>query len=208
MDFPNDKKGRIIFLNGVSSSGKSSIAAQLLRELDTPYFAMGVDVVNGLRAKERTLELGADELREVLMRTRAGFHRAVAGMAHAGNDLVMDHVLSEHWRLIDCLAVLDGLDVVFVGVHCELAELRRREITRGDREIGQAEGQLAQVHAHGLYDIEFDTAVQSPRDCALQIKDFVAQPARVRAFDQLRAAAIEKGELRPDRLGVSKSTVS
>ncbi|WP_425303565.1 phosphotransferase-like protein [Nocardia wallacei] len=31
-------------------------------------------------------------------------HRAVAAMASAGNDIVMDHVLSEPWRLRDCLA--------------------------------------------------------------------------------------------------------
>lgn len=182
----NGHKGRIIFLNGVSSSGKSSIAEQLLLVLDTPYFHMSVDVINGLRAKKRTLELAPDSLREVLMRTRAGFHRAAAGMAHAGNDVVVDHVLSEPWRLTDCLAVMNGLDVVFVGVHCELDELRRREIARGDREIGQGEAQLAQVHSHGLYDLEFDTATISPRECALRIKDFLAQPAGVRAFDRLR----------------------
>ncbi|UVS79515.1 chloramphenicol phosphotransferase CPT family protein [Actinokineospora sp. UTMC 2448] len=205
MVFAASRKGRIIFLNGVSSSGKSSIAAQLLSVLDTPYFAMSVDVINGLRAKERTLELGEDGIREVLVHTRAGFHRAVAGMAHAGNDVVMDHVLSEPWRLIDCLAVMNGLDVVLVGVHCDLEELRRREISRGDREIGQAEGQLAMVHAHGLYDIECDTSVLSARACALRIKDFLARPAGTRAFDRLRVNALTAGTLRPDQLGPSVS---
>ncbi|MCG8916479.1 chloramphenicol phosphotransferase CPT family protein [Actinokineospora sp. PR83] len=201
MGFPNGRTGRIILLNGVSSSGKSSIAEQLLLVLDTPWFSIGVDVINGLRAKERSRELGQDALREVLMRTRAGFHRAVAGMAHAGNDVVVDHVLSEPWRLIDCLAVMDGLDVVFVGVHCGLEELRRREAARGDREIGQAEGQLARVHAHGLYDLECDSGARSPRACALQIKDFLAQPARARAFDRLRDKATAGGVLLPDQLG-------
>ncbi|MGW5049785.1 chloramphenicol phosphotransferase CPT family protein [Actinokineospora sp. NPDC004072] len=201
--FSAGHKGRIIFLNGVSSSGKSSIAAQLLSVLDTPYFNMGVDVFNGLRAKERTLELGEDRIREVLVRTRAGFHRAVAGMAHAGNDVVVDHVLSEPWRLIDCLAVMNGLDVVLVGVHCDVEELRRRELTRGDREIGQAERQLAAVHAHGLYDIECDTSVLSSRECASRIKDFLALPAGTRAFDLLREKAIAVGALRPDQLRVT-----
>ncbi|WNV88554.1 phosphotransferase-like protein [Umezawaea sp. Da 62-37] len=182
-----DRKGRVVFLNGVSSSGKTSIAEQLLRVLDTPYFHLGVDVVNGLRAKERTLELGPAELADVLRRTRAGFHRVVAGMAQAGNDVVVDHLLSEPWRLVDCLAVLEGLDVVFVGVHCPVDELRRREIARGDREPGQAESQLALVHAHGLYDVECDTGVESPLDCALRIKAFLAEPVRERAFDRLRA---------------------
>ena len=77
---------------------------------------MSVDAFNSMRARQKTLELDPAELDAVLARTRAGFHRAVAGMAEAGNDLVVDHVLSEQWRLLDCLAVLAGYRVVFVEI--------------------------------------------------------------------------------------------
>lgn len=137
------RTGQVIFLNGTFSSGKSSIAEQLLLVLDRPFFHMSVDAINSMRSRERTLELSPDELATVLARTRAGFHRAVAGMAEAGNDLVVDYVLSEQWRLLDCLAVLDGLDVIFVGVRCSARELGRRERVRGDRETGQATAQLS-----------------------------------------------------------------
>lgn len=80
-----------------------------------------------MRARRRTLELDPDELAATLARTRAGFHRAVAGMAQAGNDLVVDYVLSEQWRLLGCLTVFSGLDVVFIGVRCSEQELARRE---------------------------------------------------------------------------------
>lgn len=176
----------IIFLNGTSSSGKSSIAAELLRVLDMPYFHLSVDAIGALRAVERTLELDGPELADVLRRTRAGFHRAVAGMAQAGNDVVVDHVLSEPWRLQDCLEVLEGLDVVFVGVRCPLAELERREAARGDRVAGQAAAQFEEVHQHGLYDFECDTSTSSPRECALAIKEFVRRAPARRAFDVLR----------------------
>lgn len=154
--------------------------------LDTPYFHMGVDAFGAMRAVERTLELDGPELAAVLRRTRAGFHRAVAGMAQAGNDVVVDHVLSEPWRLRDCLEVLDGLDVVFVGVHCHLAELERRERVRGDRVPGQAAAQLKNVHQHRLYDFECDTSTSSPRECALAIKEFLDRAPARRAFDELR----------------------
>jgi chloramphenicol 3-O phosphotransferase len=49
--------GQIIFLNGASSSGKTSIARELLLVLDRPYFHMSVDAINGMRARQRTLEL-------------------------------------------------------------------------------------------------------------------------------------------------------
>jgi chloramphenicol 3-O phosphotransferase len=182
--------GQIIFLNGASSSGKTSIAEQLLLVLDRPYFHMSVDAINGMRAKQRTLELGAADLDAVLARTRAGFHRAVAGMAQAGNDIVVDHVLSERWRLLDCLTVLAGLDVVFVGVRCAAPELERRERLRGDREPGQAVVQQRRVHAHGSYDFECDTTATSPADCAIAIREFLARRTTPGAFDRLRSTLL------------------
>lgn len=179
--------GQVIFLNGTSSSGKSTIAEQLLLVLDTPYFHLSVDAIGGLRAVERTLELDGPELEAVLRRTRAGFHRAVAGMAQAGNDIVVDHVLSEPWRLEDCLEVLAGFDVLFVGVHCPLDEVTRRESARGDRPAGLAAAQFPLVHRHRLYDFECDTSTNSPRECALAIRQFLDRVPAERAFDKLRA---------------------
>lgn len=78
----------IIFLDGTSSSGKSSIASELLKVLDVPYFHLAVDAFGAMRSVERTLELDGPAVTEVLCRTRAGFHRAVAGMAQARGDRV------------------------------------------------------------------------------------------------------------------------
>jgi chloramphenicol 3-O phosphotransferase len=187
---PAASPGHVIFLNGVSSSGKSSIAQRLLRILQGPYFHLAVDMFGAMRAKERTAQLNPAELNLTLARTRAGFHRAVAGMAHAGNDIVVDHVLSERWRLLDCLTVLDGLDVTFVGVHCDPVELARRERARGDRVPGQAAAQLTQVHAHGIYDLECDTTTASPDQCASQIAQFLSQRTHgPTAFDRLRSVS-------------------
>jgi chloramphenicol 3-O phosphotransferase len=181
------RRGQIIFLNGTSSSGKSSIAGQLLLMLDPPHFHMSVDAINGMRAKQKTGELDDAGLRAVLSRTRAGFHRAVAGMAEAGNDVIVDHVLSEPWRLLDCLAVMAGYRVVFVGVRCAPAELERRERERGDRTQGVALAQEPLVHAHSLYDVECDTTTASPYDCAVRIRDFLRSGQEPSAFDRLRS---------------------
>jgi chloramphenicol 3-O phosphotransferase len=108
-------------------------------------------------------------------------------MAQAGNDIVVDHVLSEQWRLLDCLTVLAGIDVILVGVHCATEEITRREHARRDRVPGQAAAQLAQVHVHGTYDLECDTTTASSQDCALQITQFLLQrPTGLSAFDRLR----------------------
>ena len=191
MGTPAPGRGRIIFLNGTSSSGKSSIAEALLQVLDEPWFHMPVDAINAMRSKNRTAELDQAGLDSLLAKTRAGFHRAVAAMAEAGNDVVVDHVLSENWRLIDCLRVLDGYEVVFVAVRCSPRELVRRERARGDREPGQAAAQQERVHAHRIYDLECDTTATSPVECALRIKEFLAGPQRPVAFDRLRSALLD-----------------
>jgi chloramphenicol 3-O phosphotransferase len=192
MQMPYGPPGQIIFLNGASSSGKSSIAAQLLTVLDQPWFHMPVDAINAMRAKPQTARLDQAELDLTLARTRAGFHRAVAGMALASNNIVVDHVLSERWRLLDCLDVLADFDVVFVGVSCAPAELARRERLRGDREPGVAVAQQERVHAHGCYDIECDTTSTSPLQCARMIRDFLlARPEPPTAFDELRTMLAE-----------------
>src|SRR5581483_7574552 len=95
--------GQIIVLNGTSSAGKTSVGRELLDVLSSPFFLMSVDDFGAMRSPTRTAELSEHEVADVLRRTRAGFHRAVAGMAAAGNDVIMDYVFSEAWRLADCV---------------------------------------------------------------------------------------------------------
>lgn len=186
---PPTAPGRIILLNGTSSSGKSSIADELLPLLDGPHFRMSIDSFYGMWTAGRAEPQDTTPFEVRLARAQAGFHRAVAGMAQAGNHLVVDQVLSRPWRLPDCLSVMAGYDVTFVGVHCPPEELERRERARGDRELGQAARQLPVVHAHRTYDVDCDTGVGSPRDCAEQIKDHLSRPpSSPTAFDRLRQA--------------------
>ncbi|WP_275293978.1 AAA family ATPase [Amycolatopsis sp. La24] len=176
--------GHVIFLNGASSSGKSSIAAELLDLLPGPYFYLPRDAVNSMRSRTRTPEFGTPEFDAVFERTVRGYHRMLAGLAAAGNGVIADHVLRPHW-LADCLEVLREQEVTFVGVHCPLPELKRREQARGDRPAGLAERQYPIVHAHGGYDLECDTSVHSPKECAQTIANFIAKPGRSQAFARL-----------------------
>ncbi|WP_231591045.1 chloramphenicol phosphotransferase CPT family protein [Saccharothrix sp. ST-888] len=59
--------GLIIFLNGTSSSGKSSIAGELLTILDEPYFHLPVDTFHAMRARR---EFPADRLPHILEQLR------------------------------------------------------------------------------------------------------------------------------------------
>jgi len=178
------RQGTVILLNGTSSSGKSSIAAELLEILDDTWFHLPVDAVHAMRSQR---EISDEDLPAELVRTSMGFHRAVAGMAAAGNNVVVDHVLSFAWRLSDCLDLLDPERVVFVGVRCPLEETVAREAARGDRPVGQAASQFDQVHAHGDYDLEVDTSVMSPRQCAERVREHLSHRASPTAFSRLRS---------------------
>jgi len=169
-DLTEPGKGQIVILNGTSSSGKSSIAVELQAILDHPYHHFAIDRFRSMGAGKAMSDA---EFAIYFQRTILGFHRAVAGFASVGNNVIVDYVLGERWRLADCRQVFAGFDLVFVGVHCPLEELERRERERGNRGIGRAATQFPIVHAEMSYDIEVDTGTASPRECAEAIKSWL-----------------------------------
>ena len=183
----------IIFLNGVSSAGKTSIARTLQASLDQPYLHVAIDSFEGM-LPDRYDEGGDFAWHAIFSRMLAGMHRSFAALAEAGNNLIIDHVMvhRDGWAssLADCLTLLAPYPVYFVGVHCPLDELLRREQARGDRFVGTAARQFPLVHLHGVYDLEVDTSQASAATCAEQIHAFMAQ-YRPTAFAALRERPIE-----------------
>ena len=91
------RNGRIILLNGASSSGKSSIGQELLALLEDPWFLVPVDGISGMRSTVHTRELDEDGIAEMLRRTRLGYHRAVAALPDLVlARLVLSALLSEY----------------------------------------------------------------------------------------------------------------
>lgn len=86
------------------------------------------------------------------------------------------------------LTVMNGIDVVFVGVHCSASDLTQRESLRGNRAVGTAVNQADKVHSHGLYDLEVNTSIASAQTCSGQIRDYLqhSEASAIRAFDHLR----------------------
>ncbi|WP_435216294.1 chloramphenicol phosphotransferase CPT family protein [Streptomyces sp. bgisy034] len=175
--------GTVVLLNGTSSSGKSSIARALLDVLDGSWFHLPVDAFHALRGGS---PIADEDLQAEIDRTAKGFHRAVAGMAAGGNNLVVDYPLSRRWRLLDLLDLLVPEHTVLIGVRCPLPELERRERARGDRQPGLAAMQFDQVHAHGRHDLDVDTSVLTAAECADRIRAFLPDRRRPTAFEELR----------------------
>lgn len=66
---------------------------------------------------------------------------------------------------------MQNYPVLLVGVHCPIEELDRREAARGDRNPGQARGQLDFVHQREIYDIEVDTHKDGVAACAARVSE-------------------------------------
>ncbi|MEN8675621.1 AAA family ATPase [Nocardioides sp.] len=180
------RNGRIVLLNGPSSAGKTSIAQALAVRMPTPWLVMPVDLFHSIRSRPPQRLLSQDEWDSVFRRTRSAYHRALAGAAAAGCDVVGDHVLSERWRLTELLELTHEIDVLLVHITCDLEELERREQQRGDREIGTARNQAREVFTHDDCDLEVDTSNMLPEACAARIAQLIAAPPAQTAFERLR----------------------
>ena len=150
--------GKIILLNGPSSAGKSTLAARLQALLDEPFWCLSIDHLRAAQVlPARRIETGEFPWSSLRASFFDGFHRCLPALAGAGNNLVVEHIIeTREWmdRLLDLLA---DIDVFFVGLHCPVDELERREIARGDRRIGEARADFETAHRGCTYDMEVDS---------------------------------------------------
>jgi chloramphenicol 3-O phosphotransferase len=83
---------------------------------------------------------------EMFQRMVRGLNRSIAVMSEEGNNLIVDHVLVDSAWLSQLLALLRERYVLFVGLHCPLGELERRERERDVRRQGFARQQFENIH--------------------------------------------------------------
>ncbi len=185
--------GTLILLNGTSSSGKSSILAQLQQMLDEPFLNAGIDkFIFMLPGRYLNRPLWDDVLGkahsagEVGHTLFSGMHHAVAGLVRHGNNVLVDHVLVEPRWVEECAALYADLPAYLIGVRCPIDVVEQRERDRQDRTLGQARLQVDLVHAHGIYDFEVDTSLASVEACADAIKARIVSGTAPSAFKQLR----------------------
>jgi len=174
-----------IVLNGTSCSGKSSIAAALQERWPRPLQVTGIDTFLASQSKrffaiggrgaagfswvpvtvdgQPAFDVVPGPLGLAMIKASQAYWAACAG---AGLDQVIDDV----WLATDQPAglqdALSAANTLWVGVHCPLAIAEQRERERGDRIVGTVRGQYALVHTFRKYDLDVDTSVATPPECA------------------------------------------
>lgn len=177
---------RIIFLNGVSSAGKTTLCTALQDTLDEPYLYIGLDDAYRMLPK-RFQDFTDPSNRPYIRQAVSGVNHCIAGLAAAGNNVLVDYVMTGMETLTACARLLEPYPVWFVAVKCEREELELREKSRGrfgDRAL--VHKQFDTVHAAKVYDLDVDTTHATPQACAEIIKQsLVAGPAPT-AFERIR----------------------
>ncbi len=155
--------GKIIIINGPSSSGKTTLALATQKQLPIPFIRFSFDLFLDNQSlpieQMRSGKFSWDAMRSSVF---SGLHQCLPALAKTGNNLICDHIIEDKDFLHDLLRAVSGLDVFFVGLHCSLAELERREIQRGNRGSGDAQRDLEIVHQFTIYDLELDS--ENPLD--------------------------------------------
>ncbi len=182
--------GRVVLLNGTASAGKTSLAAAIQMAAPTMWVVVaqddfarnliprfvgltepaGIPVTPSdgftfVRAGDGTMTVDVGPVGRRLLR---GYRQAVAAVARAGNDVLVDEAKFDDDGLAEWQEALDGLDVTWVRVDCDLTICDARERTRSDRVLlrGLARGLYERVHAGVPYDIVVWTTDASPEHCA------------------------------------------
>lgn len=208
---PPPKPGQIVILNGAPRSGKSSIVTVIQETFDGVWMNLGVDafVQHVTPSKYRPgigLRPGEEghALVPLLPELFAAMYESIAAHSRLGLAVAVDvgHHGATQPILRDCARRLGGLPVLFVGVRCPVETImERRNAGQAGREGVYVTSSAAEpipqpvrlwqreVHIPGIYDLEVDTSLLSPDECAEAIRRRLEDGPPGSAFRQLAATA-------------------
>lgn len=155
----------ILLLTGSSSSGKSSLARELINSLACPTVLVEADKCFPV------VHAGPGEV--PANPAIVAFHAGLAAWGDAGWNVIVDGSLpygNDSLRR-RCIESMPSERVHFLAVECSVRELRRREAVRPEsREIGWAERQRVDVNDGIDAFMTVDTSERTAREWAALIR--------------------------------------
>ena len=197
-------KGQIVILNGAPRSGKSSIADAIEDTFDGVWMNLGVDGFMRMTPARFMPGMGLrpggerPDLEPLVATLYGALYESIAAHSRAGLNVVVDvghhdaYAVPRH-ILPDCASRLSGLPVLFVGVRCPIGTIMERRRDTGWKVGGAVDDPVPrpvllwqkEVHKPGIYDLEVDTLVLSPQECASAIRRHLDNGPPPSAFRQL-----------------------
>lgn len=163
------EKGRIIFLNGVTSAGKTSIVEALQDREDVFFYVVANDLFQEMVGERYLRDNYWKYLSEVIIMM---YHSAKL-YSDMGKNVIIDGILVEREELkphyLRLLEILKDNPLDIVEVHCPLEVCRQRNIIRGDRYENQSQEQYEIIAKDIRYSARVDTSACSAHECADQI---------------------------------------
>ena len=182
---------QIIYLNGPSSSGKTTLAKALQHAFEEPFLHVGIDKIIGWMPEKindwtggesplgyswkKSVHADGNPIQELqagpyAQKIGKTFQEVVLALAKMGHRIVIDDVSFGKQQLDEWKKTLEGFQVLWVGVNAPLPILEQREKERGNRILGSARGQFHKVHVDASYDLEIDTHEASISENVEKIK--------------------------------------
>lgn len=162
-------KGRILFLNGVTSSGKTSIVEALQERDDVFFHVVANDLFQEMVGDKYLQQDYWKYLSEVIIMM---YHTARL-FSDMGKNVLIDGILVEreqirpHYQQL--LDIMKDAPLDIIEVYCPLEICRQRNIQRGDRYETQSEEQAALMAKDIRYSMKVDTSLLTPAECAEKI---------------------------------------
>jgi len=136
--------GKLILLNGTSSSGKTTLAKEFIKQR-SDYFYVGIDDFDLFIQKIED----RDNNHLIPIDTDYFFNRIVKTILDQGINVIMDSVIYTKEIIDDFIEIFKGYEVTYIKVTADPQVLELREKNRGDRNIGLA---LSQIELMNTYD--------------------------------------------------------
>lgn len=163
------EKGRIIFLNGVTSSGKTSIVDAIQSRSEPFFYVVANDLFEQMIGDTYLQEDYWKYLSDVIVM----MYRTARLFSDYGKNILIDGILVErpelkpHYEKVK--EIFKGYPLDIVEVFCPLEICRQRNIERGDRTEDQSDWQNKMMAEHILYSCSVNTSLNSPDECADRI---------------------------------------
>ena len=163
------EKGRIVFLNGVTSAGKTSIVEAIQARDDVFFYVVANDLFQEMVGEKYLREDYWKYLSEVIIL----MYYTAKLYSDMGKNVLIDGILVErneikpHYQQL--LEILKDNPLDIVEVFCPLDICRKRNVARVDRYENQSNEQYELMANNIKYRLRVDTSLHSSDECAEMI---------------------------------------